>query len=382
MSGIYIHIPFCKQACSYCDFHFSTKMTSKATMVLTLCKELMLRKDAFLNKRIESVYFGGGTPSVLSAVEITALLEAVNTHYVLSHRAEITLEANPDDLTEDYVKALSKTGVNRLSIGVQSFNEHALKFMNRAHTTAQALEALGWVNKYFSNYSLDLIYGLPALTASDSKAKALWEQDVETALSFNPPHISAYALTVEPKTALEHQIKTGKLAALDEDMAASQYLYLKKKLKKVGYEHYEFSNFSKPSFHSVNNTAYWEGKSYLGIGPSAHSYDGECRSWNVANNPKYLTAIDSEKLPSIKEVLDLASRYNEFIMMGLRTAKGVSLHKIEALFGPYFLAYAKREAAVKINEGVLVLGADMVLKVPTKAQFLTDGLAAHLFYID
>jgi len=382
MSGIYIHIPFCKQACSYCDFHFSTKMTSKATMVAALSKELMLRKDAFLNQRIESVYFGGGTPSVLSTAEISALLAAVNTYYVLSHTAEITLEANPDDLTEDYLKALSKTGVNRLSIGVQSFNAPALKFMNRAHTTTQALEALRWVNKYFSNYSLDLIYGLPAQAAFDSKAKALWEQDVETALSFNPPHISAYALTVETKTALEYQIKTGKLAALDEDLAASQYLYLKKKLKRAGYEHYEFSNFSKPSFHAVNNTAYWEGKSYLGIGPSAHSYDGEYRSWNVANNPKYLRAIEEGKLPTTKEKLTDAARYNEFIMTGLRTAKGVSLHKIETLFGPSFLAYVKREAAVKIKGGVLVLGEDMVLKVSDKAQFLTDGLAAHLFYID
>jgi len=349
MSGIYIHIPFCKQACSYCDFHFSTKMTSKATMVAALSKELMLRKDAFLHQRIESVYFGGGTPSVLSTAEISALLAAVNTYYVLSHAAEITLEANPDDLTEDYLKALSKTGVNRLSIGIQSFNGPALKFMNRAHNTTQALEALRWVNKYFSNYSLDLIYGLPAQTAFDSKAKALWEQDLEIALSFNPPHISAYALTVEPKTALEHQIKTGKLKALDEDMAASQNLYLKKKLKKAGYEHYEFSNFSKPSFHAVNNTAYWEGKSYLGIGPSAHSYDGECRSWNVANNPKYLRAIEEGKLPTTKEKLTDAARYNEFIMTGLRTAKGVSLDKIETLFGPSFLAYVKREAAVKIK---------------------------------
>lgn len=389
MSGIYIHIPFCKQACSYCNFHFSTKMVSKAAMIQALSKELTLRKGTLEEAVITSVYFGGGTPSVLSAKEITSLLTVVFKHYKVADTAEITLEANPDDLSKPYLESLSKTRVNRLSIGIQSFNEAHLTFMNRAHTANQSLAALQWAQQYFNNFSIDLIYGVPpaALVKKGGRTPtnasfAIWEKDVALALGFNPKHIAAYALTIEPKTALDYQIKKGAFPPLEDAVAHREFEYLKSQLIAYGYLHYEFSNFSKPNFHSVNNTGYWEGSQYMGVGPSAHSYDGESRSWNVANNPLYIKAIAKGNLPATKEVLGNADRYNEFIMTGLRTAKGVSLQKIAQRFGKKFARYALQEASKKIKDGSLVLGTNQVLKVAPQAQFLTDGLAAQLFYIE
>lgn len=387
MSGIYIHIPFCKQACHYCDFHFSTSLKMKGDMLSALTKELVMRKEEQDAGEIRSIYFGGGTPSILSAVEIEFLLKTLNKHYQISPTAEITLEANPDDLSEDYLRDLSATGVNRLSLGVQSFNEKALQFMNRAHNSKQALESLEWVSSYFSNFSLDLIYGLPdsldkSVFKDPSLPSDMWVSDVQKALQFQPAHISSYALTVEPKTLLHHQIQTGNLAALNEERAAAEYHYLKKTLKQAGYDHYEFSNFSLAGLEAVNNSAYWEGKSYIGIGPSAHSYHNGLRSWNISNNTKYIKSLFNNTLPSEKEVLSLSERYNEFVMTGLRTAKGVSVAEISALFGAPYSSYILKEASEKINNGQLILNAQDVLKVASEAQFFTDGLAAHLFYID
>jgi oxygen-independent coproporphyrinogen-3 oxidase len=382
MSGIYIHIPFCKQACSYCDFHFSTKMTSKDQMIEALCMELKMRKDSFAQDQINSIYFGGGTPSVLSPVEIERLIEAVFSHYSITAVAEITLEANPDDLSEAYIKALSKTKVNRISVGIQSFHQSDLSFMNRAHNASQSKEALHWVKQYFDNYSIDLIYGVPMLGMSPEEQDLLWAENVKMALGFNPNHISAYALTMEPKTVLEHQIKSGKLPPLDESRAQAQFTTLRRLLTNAAYEHYEFSNFSRQGFYAVNNSGYWEGKSYMGIGPSAHSYDGKSRSWNAASNPIYIRAIFEGKRPFDIEYLSVSERYNEYIMTGLRSSKGVELSKINALFGPEYESYAIREAQEKIAEGLLEIVNDTVLKITDSGLFFSDGIAAQLFYID
>jgi len=382
MSGIYIHIPFCKQACSYCDFHFSTKMASKDKMIDALCKELKMRKASFANDQITSIYFGGGTPSVLSPNEIERLIETVYLHYQIEANPEITLEANPDDLSKEYIKALAKTNVNRLSIGVQSFHQEDLSFMNRAHNAGQSKEALHWVKQYFDNYSIDLIYGVPRVGMASEEQDLLWTENVKIALGFSPNHISAYALTVEPKTLLDHQIKTGKLPPLDESRAQMQFHELRRLLKDAAYEHYEFSNFSKQGFHAVNNSAYWEGKPYMGIGPSAHSYDGKSRSWNSASNPMYIKAISEGTRPFEVEYLSVSERYNEYVMTGLRTSKGVELAKISALFGPQYASYAIKEAQKKIAEGHLELAHESVLKVTQSGLFFTDGIAAQLFYID
>ena len=382
MSGIYIHIPFCKQACSYCDFHFSTKMTSKDQMIEALCMELKMRKDSFAQDQIASIYFGGGTPSVLSPIEIERLIEAVYSHYSITDNPEITLEANPDDLSEDYIQALSKTKVNRISVGIQSFHQEDLSFMNRAHNASQSKEALHWVKQYFDNYSIDLIYGVPMSGRTSEEQDLLWIENVTMALAFSPNHISVYALTVEPKTVLDHQIKSGKLPPLDESRAYAQFNELRRMLKDAAYEHYEFSNFSKQGFYAVNNSGYWEGKRYMGVGPSSHSYDGESRSWNAASNPLYIKAIFEGIRPFEVEYLSVSERYNEYIMTGLRTTKGVELAKINALFGPEYESYVIKEAQKKIAEGLLELVNETVLKITAPGLFFTDGIVAQLFYID
>ena len=382
MSGIYIHIPFCKQACSYCDFHFSTKMTSKDQMIEALCMELKMRKDSSAQDQIASIYFGGGTPSVLSPIEIERLIEAVYSHYSITDNPEITLEANPDDLSEDYIQALSKTKVNRISVGIQSFHQEDLSFMNRAHNASQSKEALHWVKQYFDNYSIDLIYGVPMSGRTSEEQDLLWIENVTMALAFSPNHISVYALTVEPKTVLDHQIKSGKLPPLDESRAHAQFNELRRMLKDAAYEHYEFSNFSKQGFYAVNNSGYWEGKRYMGVGPSSHSYDGESRSWNAASNPLYIKAIFEGIRPFEVEYLSVSERYNEYIMTGLRTTKGVELAKINALFGPEYESYVIKEAQKKIAEGLLELVNETVLKITAPGLFFTDGIVAQLFYID
>jgi oxygen-independent coproporphyrinogen-3 oxidase len=386
MSGIYIHIPFCKQACHYCDFHFSTSLKMKKQLLEALEKELLLRKSEFNGLVVGSVYLGGGTPSLLSQRDINSLLEKVSLYYELSPNAEITLEANPDDLSEAYVKELSETLVNRISLGVQSFNPKALKFMNRAHNNLQAKQSMEWVSQYFSNYSVDLIYGIPENSGLQPDVKEgvseVWQSDIDTALSYSPKHISCYALTVEPKTALFHQINSGKIMPLSEQKAAEEYDYLKNSLKRAGYTHYEFSNFSLPGYAAVNNSGYWQGMSYIGIGPSAHSYNGKERSWNISNNTKYIQSLSENHLPATRETLSIGARYNEFVMTNLRTSKGISTEQISTLFGPSFTEYLLKEAQEKIRNGQLLLDKNGVLKAAPQAQFFTDGLAAHLFYID
>ena len=375
MSGIYIHIPFCKQACHYCDFHFSTSMKKKDEMVLALAKEIGMRKNEFSNEVVETIYFGGGTPSVLSNDEINFLIAEVYRNYKVSENPEITLEANPDDLSSERILELSKSPINRLSIGIQSFYEEDLKMMNRAHNSAEAKKCLEEATKYFDNISLDLIYGIPGLTDE------MWRQNIETALSFGIPHISSYALTVEPKTALKKLIDNGKIAEPQDEVASNHFIILADILQKNDFIHYELSNFGKENYFSKNNSAYWLGKKYIGIGPSAHSYDGEKRGWNVANNSLYLKSIQENVLPIETEILSKSDRYNEYIMTGLRTIWGVSLERIEKEFGLDYLNYLQKQSEKFLNDDLVSI-ENNILKPTVKGKFLTDGIASDLFYLN
>jgi len=375
MPGIYLHIPFCKQACHYCDFHFSTSMKKKDEMVLALVSELQMRKREFENESIETIYFGGGTPSVLEISDIKRLIDAVYENYSVAENPEITLEANPDDLTEDRLLQFSKNRINRLSIGIQSFFEDDLQMMNRAHNVEEAKACLTTATKYFNNISVDLIYGIPGM--SNEK----WQQNIATALSFGISHISSYALTVEPKTALNKLIQTGKLAAPNDEVAQEHFAILVETLEAKGFIHYELSNFGKPTYFSKNNSAYWLGKKYIGIGPSAHSYDGISRSWNIANNSLYLKAIQENQLPNEVEILSKTDRYNEYIMTGLRTIWGVSLDWIESEFGAQYSNYLQEQAQKFLNDGLLLI-ENNILKTTKKGKFLTDGMASDLFLVN
>ncbi|WP_428230392.1 radical SAM family heme chaperone HemW [Flavobacterium sp.] len=375
MSGIYIHIPFCKQACHYCDFHFSTSMKKKDEMVLALAKEITMRKNEFKDDVVETIYFGGGTPSVLTNDEINFLISEVYKNYSVVENPEITLEANPDDLSTERILELSKSPINRLSIGIQSFYEEDLKMMNRAHNSAEAINCLTEATKYFDNISLDLIYGIPGLTDE------MWRKNIETALSFGIPHISSYALTVEPKTALRKLIDTGKIAEPQDEVASNHFIILVEMLQKNGFIHYELSNFGKEGYFSKNNSAYWLGKKYIGIGPSAHSYDGEKRGWNIANNSLYLKSIQNDELPIETETLTISDRYNEYIMTGLRTIWGVSLERIETEFGVEYLNYLKKQSQKFLDDELLSI-ENNILKPTAKGKFLTDGIASDLFYLN
>ncbi|PRZ20358.1 radical SAM family heme chaperone HemW [Flavobacterium granuli] len=375
MSGIYIHIPFCKQACHYCDFHFSTSMKKKDDMVLALAKEIQMRKNESENEVVETIYFGGGTPSVLTSDEINFLIDAVYESYSVIENPEITLEANPDDLSGERILELSQSKINRLSIGIQSFFEDDLLMMNRAHNSAEAQRCLQEATKYFDNISIDLIYGVPGM--SNEK----WKQNIDTALSFGIPHISSYALTVEPKTALSKLIQTGKIAQPNDEVASVHFSILVETLETHGFIHYELSNFGKENYFSKNNSAYWLGKKYIGIGPSAHSYDGVSRSWNIANNSIYLKSIQENKLPNEVEILSVTDRYNEYIMTGLRTIWGVSLDRVETEFGSDYLNYLLKQAQKFLDDDLLFI-ANNILKPTPKGKFLTDGIASDMFLVN
>mgnify|MGYP000309545599 CR=1 FL=1 len=373
MSGIYIHIPFCKQACHYCDFHFSTSTKKKGELVNALCKELELRKEE-LSGTIETIYFGGGTPSLLTSEELQQIFESIKKNYMVSKNAEITLEANPDDLTPDRIQRLSSSPINRLSIGVQSFFEEDLKLMNRAHNQTEALECIRLAQKHFDNISIDLIYGIPNMS------NARWQENLEIALKLDVPHLSCYALTVEPKTALKSFIDKGKIPPVEEEVAKQHYELLLLETEKAGYDNYEFSNFGKPGYYSRNNTAYWQGKPYLGIGPSAHGYDGKSRSWNVANNTKYIKSIEAGILPLEREILTKKDRYNEYMMTGLRTKWGISLKKVKTDFGEKFRGYLMQQAGEHLKNKLLIR-EDEVLKISKEGKFLSDGIASDLFMV-
>lgn len=375
MSGIYIHIPFCKQACHYCDFHFSTSLKKKDEMILALAKEIEMRKNEFQDEVVETIYFGGGTPSLLAIEDLRFLISEIYSNYNVVENPEITLEANPDDLTNERIVALSNLKINRLSIGIQSFFEDDLKMMNRAHNSEEAKKCLEEATQYFDNISIDLIYGIPGM--SNEK----WMQNIEMALSFNVPHISSYALTVEPKTALHSFIQKELIPQPDEEVAQEHFQILVEKLKENNFIHYELSNFGKENYFSKNNSSYWLGKKYIGIGPSAHSYDGQKRGWNVSNNSVYLKSISEGILPIETEILSKTDRYNEYIMTGLRTMWGVSLQRIEKEFGPTYLHYLNKQAARYIEDHLLFMD-DEILRTTQKGKFLSDGIASDLFLLN
>jgi oxygen-independent coproporphyrinogen III oxidase len=372
--GIYLHIPFCKQACHYCDFHFSTSLKKKTELVEALCHELVLRKGE-IDGKIETIYFGGGTPSLLTKEELDLIFKTIYENFTVSKSPEVTLEANPDDLTEEKIKQLADSPINRLSIGIQSFFEEDLKLMNRAHNAKEAEDSLTLATRYFDNISLDLIYGIPEMS------NERWIQNIEKALSFGIPHISSYALTVEPKTALAKFIKKGIVPPIDEELAEQHFHTLIDTLTQKGFVHYELSNFGKEGYFSKNNTAYWQGKSYLGIGPSAHSFDGKTRSWNVRNNTLYIKSIEKNEIPLESETLTITDRYNEYIMTGLRTMWGVSVSRVEIEFGTKYKDYLIQQAQKHVEEHLLYMDGDTLL-VTKKGKFLSDGLSADLFLLN
>ncbi len=375
MSGIYIHIPFCKQACYYCNFYFSTSLKKKDELLNCLVKEISLRKKELKGDLIESIYFGGGTPSLLSTEEIQVLIDAVYNNFKVVENPEITLEANPDDLSEEKIIELSQSPVNRLSIGIQSFFEYDLKLMNRAHNVHEAKKCLEIATNYFDNISVDLIYGIPDCSNEQ------WLANIRTALSFGIPHISSYALTVEPETALASFVKKGIIKNVDDDKAEEQFVILTDELSKAGFIHYELSNFGKNDFFSRNNSSYWLGKSYLGIGPAAHSFNGKQRSWNVQNNAIYIKKITQNKLPIQRETLSVTDRYNEYVMTGLRTIWGVSLEKINKDFGENYVKYLQMQSEKFITQELLYIDNN-ILKTTKKGKFLSDGLASDLFMLN
>ncbi|WP_051621345.1 radical SAM family heme chaperone HemW [Leeuwenhoekiella sp. MAR_2009_132] len=372
--GLYIHIPFCKQACHYCDFHFSTSLSKKQELIDALCDEIILRKEE-IPGILKTIYFGGGTPSLLDAKELDQIFNTIQLHFNVAEHAEITLEANPDDLTEDKLKVLSQSQINRLSIGVQSFFEEDLKLMNRAHNAVEAVQSLKLAKQYFDNISIDLIYGMPDMS------NARWQENLNKAIALDIPHISSYALTVEPHTALQKFIERGIVKTVDDAVAQAHFEILVDCMKQAGFENYEFSNFGKPGYFSQNNTAYWTGKSYLGVGPSAHSYNGEVRSWNINNNPKYIKEIKAGNLPIERETLSVTDKYNEYVMTGLRTIWGISLQKIEESFGLKFKEYALQQAQKHIESHLLFSDEERIV-VTKKGKFLSDGLASDLFLIN
>lgn len=375
MSGIYIHIPFCKQACHYCDFHFSTQLKKKKPLLHALVRELEIRRDALGDTPVETLYFGGGTPSLMDAAEISELIGRARANFSFVDDPEITLEVNPDDVRPEKARQWSEAGVNRLSMGVQSFFEEDLEFMNRAHNANEARLAMEWAREHFDNISIDLIYGFQDLTEEK------WLNNLKTALYYEIPHISAYALTVEPRTALHAFIDKGKLDPPDEAQAEVHFRMLTDVMESEGFVHYEISNFGKPGYFSRNNTAYWMGTPYLGIGPSAHSFYGNKRGWNVANNSKYIKCLEQGIVPVEYEELTERDRYNEYIMTGLRTIWGVSLSEIASRFGDSYTQYFLSKLPTHLSSKQLMQEGETI-SATALGKFFVDGIAADLFMLD
>lgn len=369
MAGIYIHIPFCKQACNYCNFHFAISLRYKNELAAALLKEIELRKKYLQGESIETIYLGGGTPSLLSTKECQLLIDKCKKIFEVTQDAEITIETNPDDITDEKLAGWKTAGINRLSIGVQSFFDEDLKWMNRAHNANQAIEGLHLAIKRFNNITVDLIFGHPLL--SDEK----WKLNVDRIIQLGIPHISCYALTVEPKTALDKLIRENKKENIDAEKQASQFLLLMDWLNEAGYEHYEISNFAKPGMRSRHNSSYWSGKKYSGIGPSAHSYDGVSRQWNISNNQTYIDSINKEIIPAEKEILTDTQKLNEYIMTSLRTIEGLDLNKV-----------GSQEPVVRVRSQKFIDTGKMIvdngfLKLTRDGRLFADGIAAELFNI-
>ena len=374
MAGIYLHIPFCKKACHYCDFHFSTSLQQELPVMHAMERELELRKS-FLHEPIETIYFGGGTPSLLQPERISLLLDAIYTRFPISQRPEITLEANPDDVSPARALAWKKAGINRISLGVQSFQPHWLEWMNRAHNAEQSLQAITELQAAgFENISIDLIYGMPEQT------DAAWQEEIQKAIELQVTHLSCYALTVEPRTALWHMIEKGKTVTIDPDQQARMFLMLMDGLEKAGYEHYEISNFAKPGKRSRHNSAYWRGTTYLGIGPAAHSFDGSRRMWNINNNSTYTSQIEAGVLPLTEETLSTNEHWNEYIMTAIRTKEGISLKRIAVQFGEEKREQLLKQTATWLKRNLLQ-HVDDHLQLTREGKLLADQIASDLFQI-
>ncbi len=377
MSGIYIHIPFCLKKCNYCNFHFSTRLQTKPQLVQAIGKELELRKEE-MNIPLETLYFGGGTPSVLSFHELDFLFQKIRKNYDLSKTAEITLEANPDDLTEEYLTFLKEqTPINRLSVGIQSFFNEDLLFMNRAHNSEQAESCIKKAQDAgFENITVDLIYG--GQTTTDKK----WISNLEKAVSLDIPHISSYALTVEPKTVFEALIRKKKIPPVEEEKQLHHFEILREILTENNFIQYEFSNFGKEGFFSRHNISYWKNTAYMGIGPSAHSFDGkDKRSWNVSNNSRYNKALENNLLPSEHEILTEKERFNEKIMLGLRTQWGINIPELEKEFSSRFITRFHQELKLLKAENKVKIENDTLLISP-EYLFQTDGIISQFFFVD
>lgn len=374
MAGIYLHIPFCKKACHYCDFHFTTSRKYKNELLHAMMLELDLQQKYLGQTSIETIYFGGGTPSLIGAGEIQRLIDKIHQLYIVSPDAEITLEANPDDLDTASVQALKYTTINRFSIGIQSFFEEDLLWMNRAHNAMEADSSVKRVQDAgFENITLDLIYGYPLL--SDEK----WKSNIQKVIALGIPHVSAYAMTVEAKTALASFITKGKQPAMNESQSARNYLSLIETLSNAGFEHYETSNFAKPACYSKHNTNYWKGVSYLGIGPSAHSFNGETRQWNISNNSKYIDGILKGEIPAEKEILSTENRVNEYIMTSLRTQWGMDLIEIENKFGPDYKKQIENQLRQFVEKNHVILKNNIVT-LTTEGKLFADRISSELFF--
>ena len=376
MAGIYIHIPFCRQACHYCNFHFSTSLRYKNEFLTALLKEMELFSVADRSTHAESIgtiYFGGGTPSLLLPDEIQKIIERINNHFHVETGAEITLEANPDDITREKLEGWKQAGVNRLSLGIQSFFEEDLKWMNRAHNANQAKDNLKLALAWFPNITIDLIYGTPDLTNEK------WKQNVEKVIAMNIPHLSCYALTVEPKTPLDKMIRLHQSPGVDLDKQSEQFLLLMEWLENAGYEHYEISNFAKPEHRSRHNSSYWQGKKYIGFGPSAHSFDGKIRWWNVSNNNLYIQSIHNNILPVEKEVLTATQQMNEFIMISLRTMEGLDLDRLQAIDPNMEVKNQILKQSRKYQERGLADVIGNTIRLTKEGKLMADGIASDLF---
>lgn len=382
MAGIYIHIPFCRQACSYCNFHFSVSRRQQGVLVESLLKEIRMSCDFFDQQSpageaipLNTIYVGGGTPSLLPVSDIIRIFEALSAHYAFDHNTEISLEANPDDLSREKLKALRQTPVNRLSIGVQSFHLPDLRYMNRLHTPQQAVGSLHEAMAAgFDNLTVDLIYGTPTLS------DALWEENLMQLIGLGIPHISAYALTVEEKTPLHYLIRKGRAAPVEDEQTARQYRMMLPLMESRGYAHYEVSSFGLPGRFSRHNLAYWTGRPYLGIGPSAHSYKPGFRCWNIANTTAYIRDIGQGVLPRQSEMLTAAQSFDEYLMTSLRTMWGCDLDRVEALWGKTRREALEKEAARHIAGGLMERRADHLV-LNSQGMLFADGIAADMFWV-
>ncbi|MDD7722678.1 MAG: radical SAM family heme chaperone HemW [bacterium] len=376
MAGIYIHVPFCAKRCLYCDFYSNTEMSYKDPYLVALQQEMELRKEYLSGETIETIYFGGGTPSQLQAADFSRIFDTINRLFRVSDDSEITLEANPDDLQPAYVGMLRQFPFNRISMGVQSFDDDDLHFLNRRHDSRQAVRAVELCREAgITNLSIDLIYGLPGQTVGR------WERNLEVAIRLDVPHLSAYHLIYEEGTALYKLLEAGRVTPVEESVSVDLFTLLIDRLTAAGYLHYEISNFARPGCFSRHNSSYWLGKSYLGLGPSAHSYNQQERMWNVSSLPIYIAGME-QGIPNVeREPLPLETRYNDFIITGLRTMWGIDLEEMERRFGKRLADYCRQEAATYLRRGLLSLKGS-VMTLSRAGVFVSDGIMSDLLWVD